>query len=146
VTDFVMNDKCAAGTGRYLERVAAILGLELDQTGPLSLQWTNGPLPISSSCVVFAEAEIIKLIHEGKHTHDILAGALDAIVDRIKALLERVGIEEALCISGGVAKNTGVVRRLEDHLGLKARIAPEPQIVGALGAALFGARSGNEQR
>lgn len=137
VTEFMMNDKCAAGTGRYLERVAGSLELELDQIGPLSLQSVNGPLPISSTCVVFAEEDIIRLRREGKHTNDILAGATDAIAERIKALLERVGIEEALCISGGVAKNIGVVKRLEVKLGLKAHMASEPQIVGALGAALF---------
>ncbi len=139
LTGFIMNDKCAAGTGRYLERVAATLGLKLDQIGPLSLQAVDGPLPVTSTCAVFAESEILKFMREGKHTNDILAGATDAIVSRVIALLERVGIEEALCISGGVAKNIGVVKRLEKKLGLKAHIAPEPQIVGAVGAALFAA-------
>lgn len=139
LTGFIMNDKCAAGTGRYLERVATTLALKLDQIGPLSLQWIEGPLQVSNTCVVFAEGDIIKLIHEGKHTNDILAGATDAIVERVISLLERVGIKEALCLSGGVAKNIGVVRRLEEKLGIKAYIAPEPQIVGALGAALFAA-------
>lgn len=137
VIDFAMNDKCAAGTGRYLERVAATLRLGLEQIGPLSLEWVGGPLSISSTCAVFAQNDIIKLMREGKQVNDILAGATDAIVDRISALLERVGVEEDLCISGGVAKNIGVVKRLEEKLGLKARIAPEPQVVGAIGAALF---------
>ncbi len=137
LTNFIMNDKCAAGTGRYLERAAATLGLELGRIGPLSLECVDGPQPISSTCAVFAETDIIRLMREGKHTNDILAGATDAIVGRVIALLERVGIAEALCVSGGVAKNIGVVTRLEKRLGLKAHIAPEPQIVGALGAALF---------
>ncbi len=137
LTNFIMNDKCAAGTGRYLERAAATLGLDLSQIGPLSLQWIEGPLPISSTCAVFSESDIIRLMREGRHTNDILAGATDAIVGRVIALLERVGIEDALCVSGGVAKNIGVVKRLEERLGLRALIAPEPQIVGALGAALF---------
>lgn len=137
LTNFVMNDKCAAGTGRYLERVAATLGLELDQIGPLSLEWVEGPLPVSSTCAVFAEASVVKFLREGRHTNDILAGATDAIVGRVINLLERVGIEDAFCVSGGVAKNIGVVRRLEEKLGLKAHLAPEPQIMGALGAALF---------
>jgi len=137
VIDFAMNDKCAAGTGRYLERVAATLRFGLEQIGPLSLERVEGPLPISSTCAVFAQNDIIKLMREGKQVNDILAGATDAIVDRIYALLERVGVEEELCISGGVAKNIGVVKRLEEKLRLKARIAPEPQIVGAIGAALF---------
>jgi len=139
VTNFVMNDKCAAGTGRYLERVAAALELKLEQIGPLSLQFKNGPLPISSSCVVFAEGDIINLIREGRHTNDILAGATDAIVDRMKGLLERVGLEESLCISGGVAKNTGVVKRIEQQTGFQAHLSSEPQIVGAIGAAVLAA-------
>jgi predicted CoA-substrate-specific enzyme activase len=141
LTNFVMNDKCAAGTGRYLERVAATLGLELSDIGGLSLQPVDGPLPVSSTCAVFAESAIIKLMREGKHANDILAGATDAIVERIGGLLGRVGMEEAFCVSGGVAKNIGVVRRLEKKWGLESRIAPEPQIVGALGAALFAADS-----
>lgn len=136
---FFMNDKCAAGTGRYLERVAAVLGVELGQIGPLSLHGINGPLEISGTCVVFAESDIMKLMREGNHRNDILAGAADAIVGKIIALLERVGVERELCVSGGVAKNVGVVSRLEKKFGLKAFIAFEPQIVGALGAALFAA-------
>ena len=141
MTDFIMNDKCAAGTGRYLERVAATLGFELRDIGSLSLQSVHGALPVSSTCAVFAESAIVKLAREGGHANDILAGATDAIVGRILALLERVGMEEAFCVSGGVAKNIGVIRRLEEKLSLKAHIAPEPQIVGALGAALFAADS-----
>jgi predicted CoA-substrate-specific enzyme activase len=137
ITNFAMNDKCAAGTGRYLERVAATLNLQLDEIGEKSLQSIGKPVPVTSTCVVFAEGDIIRLIREGKFVGDILAGTIDAIVERVIALLERVGIERDLCISGGVAKNIGVVRRLEKKLGLKAFIAHEPQIVGALGAALF---------
>jgi len=139
VTDFAMNDKCAAGTGRYLERVASTLNLGLEEIGPLSLQPVEGPLPISNFCVVFAENDIIKLVREDKPPNDILAGAHEAIVSRVRTLLQRVGVEEALCVSGGVAKNAGVIRRLEEQLGLKALIAAEPQVVGALGAALFAA-------
>lgn len=139
LTNFVMNDKCAAGTGRYLERVAITLGLSLEEIGPMSLQWVEGPLPISSTCAVFAEGDIVGLLREGKNPNDILAGATDAIVGRVIALLEQVGIEEEFCVSGGVAKNIGVVKRLENKLGLMAQIAPEPQIIGALGAALFAA-------
>ena len=137
VTNFTMNDKCAAGTGRYLERVAAILGLQLKQIGPFSLEPIQGPCQIRSHCLVFAENDIINLVHEGKHTNDILAGVMEAIVDTVYILMQRVGIEKALCISGGIAKNIGVVSRLEKKCGLKARIAAEPQIVGAIGAALF---------
>ena len=137
VTDFALNEKCAAGTGRYLERVAKILGLELDQIGPLSLEPIEGPLTVSSFCAVFAQRDVNKLIRSGKYINDILAGATDAIVDRVLTLLKRVGVVETLCISGGVAKNIGVVRRLEKRVNLIVRIAREPQIIGALGAALF---------
>ena len=136
VQNFIMNDKCAAGTGRYLERVAETLGLDLERIGPLSLEPRDELLQVGSNCVVFAEGDIIRLLRDGKQTKDILAGATDAIVTRIIDLLERVGVEPELCISGGVAKNQGVVRRVEQKLGLKAHIAPEPQIIGALGAAL----------
>jgi predicted CoA-substrate-specific enzyme activase len=137
VTNFVMNDKCAAGTGRYLERAASTLGIGLDAFGPLSLEEVEGPLAISNFCTVFAQRDILLLMRQGAHRNDILAGACEAIVKRIFPLLQRVGIEEAFAISGGVAKNIGVVRRLEEKLGLKAHIAFDPQIVGALGAALF---------
>ena len=137
VTDFALNDKCAAGTGRYLERIARTLGLELEQIGPLSLQPVEGALPVSSLCAVFAERDVNNLMRRGKHVNDILAGATDAIASRILTLLSQVRVTEALCISGGVAKNIGVVKRLEEKLNLKARIAFEPQIVGGLGAALF---------
>lgn len=139
VINFVMNDKCAAGTGRYLERVAAAMSLRLKEIGPLSLKVVEGPLPVSDFCAVFAEGDVIKLLNEQKPMSDILAGAHQAIVTRVHSLLERVGIEEALCISGGVAKNVGVVTRLQQRLGLTVKISAEPQITGALGAALFAA-------
>jgi predicted CoA-substrate-specific enzyme activase len=138
VTNFVMNDKCAAGTGRYLERVAATVNMKLEEIGALSLKGSN-PLPISDFCAVFAESDVVKLMHDNQPIPDILAGAHEAIVKRIRSFMQRVGIEESLCISGGVAKNIGVVKRLEAQLSLKAKIAPEPQIIGALGAALFAA-------
>ncbi len=137
ITNFVMNDKCAAGTGRYLERMAESLELALEAIGPLSMLPTDEALTVGSQCVVFAEADIIRWRRQGKKTGDILAGATDAIVERIVDLLERVGVEPALCISGGVAKNIGVVKRLERKLGVPAHIAQEPQIIGALGAALL---------
>ncbi|MFC1928774.1 acyl-CoA dehydratase activase [Chloroflexota bacterium] len=137
VLNFVMNDKCAAGTGRYLERVAAALGIPLKKIGPKSLETVEGPAKISAYCAVFALRDIMVLLREGKHPADILAGASDAIVSRIIPLLQRVGIEEAFAISGGVAKNVGVVKRLERELGLKANIAFDSQIVGAVGACIF---------
>jgi predicted CoA-substrate-specific enzyme activase len=137
VVNFAMNDKCAAGTGRYLERIAAMLRLPLDEIGPLSLQTVNGPVMIDDYCVVFAERNVRLLLRQGKHRNDILAGACEAIAGRSYSMLARVGIEEAFSVSGGVAKNLGVVRYLEKRLGVRAHIAQEPQIIGALGAALF---------
>jgi benzoyl-CoA reductase subunit A len=137
VTNFVMNDKCAAGTGRYLERTADTLGLPLEDTGALSLQPVDGAATISSFCAVFAQSEIISLLRQGRHVNDLLAGACEAITERTSSLLGRVEVEEVFSITGGVAKNTGVVKRLAEKLGVKAVIAPDPQIVGAVGAALF---------
>lgn len=137
VANFILNDKCAAGTGRYLESVAKTLSLSLEEIGPLSLGLVEGPASVSSFCTVYAQSDIILFLREGKHINDILGGACEALVRRILQLLQRVGVEEAFCMSGGVAKNIGVVRRLEEKLGLQARIPFEPQIVGAVGAALF---------
>lgn len=137
VTNFVLNDKCAAGTGRYLERIARLLGMSLEEIGPRSLAPVDGPLPIDSACAVFAENNVLHLLRQGKHVNDILAGAADALVNRIVTLLQKVGVAEGFSISGGVAKNIGIVRRLESRLGVRARIACEPQLVGAIGAALF---------
>ena len=137
VMSFAMNDKCGAGTGRYLERIGAMLGLSPDEIGPLSLQTIEGPVLINSYCAVFAERNIQLLVRQGKHRNDILAGACEAITERIYSLLARVRVQEAFSISGGLAKNSGVVKRLENKLGVRAYIAQEPQIVGALGAALF---------
>jgi len=137
VSNFVMNDKCAAGTGRYLERIASTLGVTLEEFGPLSLETIKGAAPISEFCTVFAQRDVVLQMRQGAERNDILAGACDAIVKRLIGLLERVGIEEDFAISGGVAKNIGVVKRLEERLGLKAYIAFDSQIVGALGAALF---------
>lgn len=137
VTNFIMNDKCAAGTGRYLERIARLVQLPLEEIGPRSLEPLNGALNVDSYCVMFAENDILQLLREGRQINDILAGATEALIKRILSLLERVGIEKDFSISGGVAKNIGVVKRLEERLGLKACLAFDPQLVGAIGAALF---------
>jgi predicted CoA-substrate-specific enzyme activase len=137
VVDFAMNEKCAAGTGRYLERIAATLELPIDQIGPLSLETVEGPVTISSFCAVFAQNDILIALREGKNRNDILAGAHEAISNRILDLLERVGITEVFMITGGIAKNIGVVKRLEEKLKVKAFIPFEPQIAGALGASIF---------
>jgi predicted CoA-substrate-specific enzyme activase len=136
VLDFVMNDKCAAGTGRFLEVMAKALEIELEEMGERSLQ-ARHPVTISSTCTVFAESEVVSRIAEGRATEDIIAGLHAAIANRISAMLKRVGVREQVTMSGGVAKNIGVVRAIEEKLGTWLNIYQEPQIVGALGAALI---------
>jgi benzoyl-CoA reductase subunit A len=137
VTNFAMNEKCAAGTGRYLDRVASTLQIPVEEIGPRSLQIIDKPVPISNNCTVFAQIDIIRQVRRGLHLNDILAGACDAISSRIIELVDRVGVDEDFVMTGGVAKNVGVVKYLEKKLRVKANIPDEPQIVGALGAAIF---------
>ena len=137
VVDFVMNDKCAAGTGRFLEMMAHTLDVSLEELGQLSLR-SKEDIRISSMCTVFAESEVISLIAENKEPEDIAHGVHVAIAGRAISLLRRVGIEEDVMMTGGVAKNPGMVAVLEEQLGLKLKIVEEPEIVGAYGAALSG--------
>ncbi|MBI5911296.1 MAG: benzoyl-CoA reductase, bzd-type, subunit Q [Betaproteobacteria bacterium] len=137
VTKFLMNDKCAAGTGRSIEVMAALLQVRLEDVGRLSMEANDGPAKISNTCVVFAKSEVLALARQGVPTSDILAGLCDGVAERVKVLLRAVGVEEDFVISGGISKNLGVVRRVEQKLGVISRICFEPQIVGALGAALF---------
>jgi predicted CoA-substrate-specific enzyme activase len=134
--NFMMNDKCAAGTGRFLELMARVLGLSLDDLGELSLK-ARTEVKINSTCAVFAKSEVTTLIREGQDRRDVLAGLHSAISARVYSLLRGVGIEPDLVITGGIGKNIGVVRMVEKQVGLKAFLPDEPQIVGALGAALF---------
>lgn len=135
--NFVMNDKCAAGTGRFLEIMARTLGVELEEIGLLSLL-AKSPAAITNVCSIYAEVEVASYIAQGMDLHDLAAGISRAMATRVNALVARVGIEEDVCITGGVAKNVGVVKDLEEMLGIKAReFKVDPQIVGALGAALF---------
>lgn len=137
VTDFAMNDKCAAGAGRSMGIMSELLDVSLEDLGGLSLQTVNGAVPISSTCVVFARSEVLGYLRQGVPKNDVLAGACEALASRVLGLLKRVGIEKDFIISGGIAKNVGVAKRLEEMLGLEAHICFEPQIVGALGAAIF---------
>jgi len=136
VIDFAMNDKCAAGTGRFLEVMAKALEVELDQMGTLSLE-AQQEVSISSMCTVFAESEVISLVARSVRREDILKGIHSAICKRISALLDRLGPEPELTMTGGVAKNIGIVRTLGGLVGMPANVPSEPQIVGALGAALI---------
>lgn len=137
ILDFAMNDKCAAGTGRFLEVMARTLELKLEELGPISLQSKN-QAKITAQCSVFAETEVVSLMADGVEVPDIVAGIHDAIASRIMSLVYRVGLEEDLTITGGVAKNIGVVAYLEKRMGINTQKLPvDPQIIGALGAALI---------
>lgn len=138
VSDFVMNDKCAAGTGRYLEKVAETLEIRLEDLGSRSLQIIDQPAPVSRYCPILVQQEIIRLLRTGTyHVNDILAGACDAIVGRIMKLVSKVGVEEVFAISGGIAHNIGMVSRIENQLQTGIFMSDTPQLMGALGAALF---------
>ncbi|MFX1449711.1 MAG: acyl-CoA dehydratase activase [Promethearchaeota archaeon] len=135
--DFAMNDKCAAGTGRFLEVMARTLELKLEELGPISLK-SNNPVAITAQCSVFAETEVVSRIADGAEVRDIVAGIHDAIAARIMSQVYKVGLEEDVTITGGVAKNVGVVTYLEKRLGVKIKTLPvDPQIIGAVGAALL---------
>ena len=136
VADFVMNDKCAAGTGRFLEMIARSLEVDVDELGPIALQ-SKEDIEITSMCSVFAESEVISLIANNREKTDIANGICRAVANKSYSLLKRVGLEAEFMMTGGVAKNAGVVRAVEEKLGTKLYICPEPEIVGAAGAALY---------
>lgn len=136
VLDFTMNDKCAAGTGRFLEVMASKLGVSLDEMGELSLQ-AGGEVRISSVCTVFAESEVVSLVAQNHPKEEIIRGLHRAIVNRVWSMIKTVGVHGAVTMSGGVAKNRGVVTLLEERLGGPIHLHTEPQIIGALGAALM---------
>ncbi len=136
VRDFVMNDKCAAGTGRFLANAAEVLGLRLEEIGPLSLQATD-PVKLTTVCTVFVESDILSYLAQGRRPEDILRGVHLAIARRTVSLARRIPIEPAVTFTGGVARNVGMVRALEEVLGLSIHVSPESHFMGALGAALF---------
>ena len=135
VLDFTMNDKCAAGTGRFLEVMASKLQVPLDEMGSLSVG-ANGEVRISSVCTVFAESEVISLVAQNHPKEEIIRGIHRAIVNRVWGMVKTLGVERGVTMSGGVAKNRGVVAFLEEKLGHPIHVYKEPQIVGGLGAAL----------
>ncbi len=139
VVDFVMNDKCAAGTGRFLEVMANALELNIEELGPLSLK-SRKKVPISSICTVFAESEVISLIAEGCQRKDILRGLHEAITNRIIGMGSKLRWDGEVAMTGGVAKNTGIAHILTKKIPRPVNIPEEPQIVGALGAALVAER------
>jgi benzoyl-CoA reductase subunit A len=139
VINFLMNDKCAAGTGRGMEVFADLLSVPIEEVGERSFNIEKEPVPVSSTCVVFAKTEALGLLRQGWTTETVLAAYCRAMADRILELLMRLGIEREFAITGGMAKNIGVVKRLEKLIGFEALKWSDidPQIAGALGAALF---------
>lgn len=139
VLNFVMNDKCAAGTGRFCEVLANALGVRLDELGGLS-QRSSETVKISSMCTVFAESEVVSLVAKGRPVTDIIRGVHDAIAERTTMLLKRLSLITPLAISGGVANNVGMIKCLEEKLNTTILVPEHPQIVGAMGAAILAQR------
>jgi predicted CoA-substrate-specific enzyme activase len=138
VTRFIMNDKCAGGTGRFMEVIADVLQVPLEEIGPLALQ-SREDILFNTICTVFAKSEALAMRKKGTRESDILAGLYKAIGTRCHNLLKRVSIESEFTITGGIAKNVGMVKAIEEKLEMKTVLAEDPQIVGAVGAALFAA-------
>jgi len=139
VLEFVMNDRCAAGTGRFFEAMARVLDCGLEGLSELSLQGKN-PAAITSQCSVFAESEVVTLVNEGIDLEDIVAGLHVSIANRLNAMVRKVGLTEDVVLTGGCAKNDGLAKALEDKLGVGVKKLPQdPQIAGAIGAALIAA-------
>lgn len=136
IIDFCMNDKCAAGTGRFLGAAAKALGMTLDDLGPTALR-SNKPVKISTTCTVFAEAEVLSWLGKGKTVEDILWGVHKSIATRSFGLLRRVGVVDQITFTGGVANNPGMIQALEDILDRKLNVSKDSHFMGALGAALF---------
>ncbi|MGE5322615.1 MAG: acyl-CoA dehydratase activase [Actinomycetota bacterium] len=136
VLDFVMNDKCAAGTGRFLANAAEVMGIGLDDIGPLSLRATR-PVKIATVCTVFVESDILSYLSQGKRAEDIMGGVHLAIAKRTLSLARRLSIEPEITMTGGVARNIGMVQALETVIGRKLQVSPDAHYMGAVGAALF---------
>jgi predicted CoA-substrate-specific enzyme activase len=145
VLEFAMNDRCAAGTGRFFEAMARVLDCGLDGLSSLCLEGKN-PATISSQCSVFAESEVVTLVNEGVELADIVAGLHYAIARRLQSMVKRVGLIEDVALTGGCAKNDGLAKVLEDKLGVSVTKLPQdPQIAGAVGAALIATEKASKQ-
>lgn len=136
VTNFVMNDKCAAGTGRFIEVMANVLEVPLEEIGEMSLT-SEEPCTISSTCTIFAESEVVSLRAQGEQRENLIAGIHRAIASRVAIMGKSIGFHREVAFTGGVAKNVGVKKFLQDAIGVEILIPQEPQIIGALGAALL---------
>ncbi|MDD5081816.1 MAG: acyl-CoA dehydratase activase [Dehalococcoidales bacterium] len=136
VTNFVISEKCAAGSGRFLDIIANVLRIDLKDIGPLSLKARN-PVTFTTGCAVFGESEAISRVSEGASKEDILAGVHRALANKISTLIDRVGLEKDCAIAGGGALNVGLVRSVEEALSIKLLVPPQPQFITALGAAIM---------
>lgn len=136
VISFIMNDKCAAGTGRFLEVMAQVLEVKIEELGELSLRSRNS-IEISSMCTVFAESEVVSLIASGCQREDIAYGLHRAVSERIVGLANKLTVVESVTLTGGVINNVGVVHTLKEKFGVNINIPKDPQLVGALGAAVI---------
>jgi predicted CoA-substrate-specific enzyme activase len=136
-TDFIMNDKCAAGSGRFVEVIADSLGVKLEDMGELSLQSRN-PAQISNICTIWAQQEVASRLAEGVAIPDLVAGVHKSLADRVARMAKRIKIEAEVVLTGGGGRNKGLAKALSDELGCNLLVPPEPLITGALGAALIG--------
>ena len=137
IIDFVMNDKCAAGSGRFIEVIADTLGVQLDKVGDLALQSKN-PAKISNICTIWAQQEVAASLARGVPISDLFAGVHYSLADRIIRMVNRIKVEEAVIVTGGGGKNRGLLKALSEQLGHEILVPEEPLITGALGAALMG--------
>jgi predicted CoA-substrate-specific enzyme activase len=134
---FAMNDKCAAGTGRFLETMSRVLNIPIAEFGNLDYSSTSA-IQISNTCTVFAESEVISSLSQGNKVEDIIAGIHHSVARKVAGLVYRVGMVQSICLTGGVAQNSGIHRALEKELNVSLLIPPDPRITGALGAAILG--------
>ncbi|PCN50747.1 CoA activase [Candidatus Geothermarchaeota archaeon ex4572_27] len=139
VKDFVINERCAAGAGTFVEAMARALEVSIEEMGPLALKSTRS-IPMNAQCTVFAESEVVTLIHEQTPKEDIARAIVDSMAARIASMVRRVGIEKDVVLVGGVAKNVGFVEALKRELGVDIVVPQDPEFVGALGAAIIASR------
>lgn len=142
LTSFQMNDKCAAGTGRFLEVMANVLQVEVDDLGKLGGE-AKSPVQISSTCTVFAESEVISQLSKGSQICDIIAGIHNSVASKVTGLVNRVGLRKPIMMTGGVSKNSDIIRAIEEQIGCNVKVSELSQYAGAIGAALYGYRKVN---
>ncbi len=145
VVDFVVSERCASGSGRFLHVIANVLQIKLEDIGPLSLK-SRKPVAFTTSCAVFGESEAVSRVAEGIPKEDILAGVHQALADKIASLVDRVGLEKDCAISGGGGLNIGLVKRLQERLGVSLLVPAHPQFITALGAAIIAGEECRQSR